>query len=262
LQPRDALGRNLTYGLLDSLGRRIVTGNYDRRPFPTEAQLAEEYAVSRSVTREAVKMLTAKGLLSARPRQGTIVLPRSSWNLFDADVLNWLLERKFSIDLLLQFTDLRAAIEPAAADLAATRANAAAIAVIAAGFKRMRDAARGEDDPLESDIEFHVAVLQASGNPFFAQFKDVVSTALQTSIRFTNKIAGHTADLPAHEAVFEAIAEGDAPRARRAMDDLIALTRRLIVKPSARAGRRASGSRRTSASTSRAAPSKLQRQRR
>jgi len=256
LEPRDALGRNLTYGLLDSLGRRIVTGSYDRRPFPTEAQLADEYAVSRSVTREAVKMLTAKGLLSARPRQGTIVLPRSSWNLFDSNVLNWLLERKFSIDLLLQFTDLRAAIEPAAAELAATRADAAATTVIAAGFGRMRDAARGEDDPLESDIEFHVAVLHASGNPFFAQFKDVVSTALQTSIRFTNKIAGHTADLPAHEAVFQAIAEGDAPGARCAMDALIALTRRLIVKPPARSARRAPRG------TRRAADSKVRTQRR
>jgi DNA-binding FadR family transcriptional regulator len=198
--------------------------------------LADEYGVSRSVTREAVKMLTAKGLLSARPRQGTIVLPRACWNLFDSDVLNWLLERKFSIDLLLQFTDLRAAIEPAAAELAATHADGAAISVIAAGFHRMREAAHGDDDPLDSDIAFHVAVLDASNNPFFVQFKDVVSTALRTSIRFTNKIAGHTADLPAHESVFDAIAAGDGPRARRAMDDLIALTRRLIVKPAARAG--------------------------
>jgi DNA-binding FadR family transcriptional regulator len=241
MEPRAALGRNLTYGLLDRLGRKIVTGNYDRQAFPTEAQLADEYAVSRSVTREAVKMLTAKGLLSARPRQGTIVQPRTSWNLFDPDVLNWLLQRKFSIDLLLQFTDLRAAIEPAAAELAAAQANTATIAVIAAGFKRMRDAARGEDDPLESDIEFHVAVLQASGNPFFAQFKDVVSTALHTSIRFTNKIAGHTADLPAHEAVFDAIAARDAAQARHAMEDLIALTRRLIVKPPARTSRPSAG---------------------
>jgi DNA-binding FadR family transcriptional regulator len=256
LKPRAALGRNLTYGLLDSLGRRIVTGSYERRPFPTEAQLADEYAVSRSVTREAVKMLTAKGLLSARPRQGTIVLPRSFWNLFDADVLNWLLERKFSIDLLLQFTDLRAAIEPAASELAAGYANAAAIAVIAAGLERMRAAARGEDDPLESDIEFHVAVLHASGNPFFAQFKDVVTTALRTSIRFTNKIAGHTADLPAHEAVFDAIAGSDAPRARRAMDDLIAYTRRLMRKPPSRTGRR------DSRSTSRAVSCESKRQRR
>lgn len=238
MEPRNALGRNLTYGLQDSLGRKIVTGRYDRQPFPTEAELADEYAVSRSVTREAVKMLTAKGLLSARPRQGTIVLPRASWNLFDADVLNWLLERKFSIDLLLQFTDLRAAIEPAAAELAATHGNAAATAVIAAGLTRMRNAARGDDEPLESDIAFHVAVLNASGNPFFAQFKDVISTALHTSIRFTNKIAGHTADLPAHQAVFDAIAARDAPGARRAMEDLMALTRRFIVKPPAQVTRR------------------------
>jgi DNA-binding FadR family transcriptional regulator len=243
MEPRNSLGRNLTYGLLDSLGRKIVTGSYDRQPFPTEAQLADEYAVSRSVTREAVKMLTAKGLLSARPRQGTIVLPRASWNLFDADVLDWLLERKFSIELLLQFTDLRAAIEPAAAQLAATHGDAAAIAGIAAGAARMREAARGDDDPLASDIAFHVAVLEASGNPFFGQFRDMVSTALHTSIRFTNKIAGHTADLPAHEAVFEAIAARDAARARHAMEDLIALTRRLLVKPSARAGKHGSKAR-------------------
>ena len=64
------LGRNLTYGLLDALGRAIVTGRYESAPFPTEAELAKQHGVSRSVTREAVKMLTAKGLLIARPRQG------------------------------------------------------------------------------------------------------------------------------------------------------------------------------------------------
>src|SRR3546814_15818855 len=64
-------------------------------------------------------MLTAKGLLSARPRQGTIVQPTTSWNLFDTDVLRWLLERQFSIDLLRQFNELRVAIEPEAAALAA-----------------------------------------------------------------------------------------------------------------------------------------------
>ena len=84
-------GRNLTYALLDAVGKAIVTGQYDTVAFPTEADLAQQYAVSRSVTREAVKMLTAKGLLSARPRQGTVVQPTTSWNLFDTDVLRWLL---------------------------------------------------------------------------------------------------------------------------------------------------------------------------
>src|SRR5882757_6139558 len=97
---RIGLGRNLTHGMLDHLGKMIVTGRYDGIAFPTEAELSKQHGVSRSVTREAVKMLTAKGLLSARPRQGTIIEPATSWNLFDADVLRWLLDRKFSVDLL------------------------------------------------------------------------------------------------------------------------------------------------------------------
>jgi hypothetical protein len=109
------LGRNLTYGLLDVLGRQIVTGAFEGTRFPTEAELSAQHGISRSVTREAVKMLTAKGLLTARPRQGTSVQPVANWNLFDTDVLHWLLERKFSVDLLAQFNQLRAAIEPAAA---------------------------------------------------------------------------------------------------------------------------------------------------
>ena len=68
---RISLGRNLTYGLLDHLGKTIVTGGYADKAFPTEAELSKQHGVSRSVTREAVKMLTTKGLLSARPRQGT-----------------------------------------------------------------------------------------------------------------------------------------------------------------------------------------------
>src|SRR6478736_3358498 len=116
---RGLLGRNLTHGLLEVLGRSIVIGDYQVRSFPNEAELAKQHGVSRSVTREAVKMLTAKGLLSARPRQGTVVQPATNWNLFDTDVLRWLLERQFSIDLLRQFNQLRVAIEPEAAALAA-----------------------------------------------------------------------------------------------------------------------------------------------
>ncbi len=218
-------GRNLTYGMLDALGRGIVTGRWDGRRFPTEAEIAREHGVSRSVTREAVKMLTAKGLLTARPRTGTSVQPQSCWNLFDPDVLRWLLERKFSLDLLRQFSELRVAIEPAAAALAARSGDAGAIE---AGFARMVAAEAGADDPLDSDIDFHVAVLNASGNPFYMQFRDVVATALRTSIRFTNGIVGHTASLPAHEAVLIAIRERRPEQAHAAMKRIIEDVRMLI----------------------------------
>ena len=219
IQPQ--LGRNLTYGMLDSLGRAIVTGQYERQPFPTEAELAKQHGVSRSVTREAVKMLTAKGLLSARPRQGTVVQPATNWNLFDADVLRWLLERQFSVDLLRQFNQLRVAIEPEAAALAARVATAEDRTRISQGLERMEAAERGLDDTLEADIAFHVSILHASGNPFYAQFRDVVRTALRTSIRFTNRIKGRSASVADHAAVRDAIEARDPESARAAMRALI-----------------------------------------
>jgi DNA-binding FadR family transcriptional regulator len=225
----DPFGRNLTFGLLDALGRAIVTGEYEDERFPTEAELAAEHKVSRSVTREAVKMLTAKGLLTARPRKGTTVQPASSWNLFDTDVLRWILERKFSLDLLRHFTELRIAIEPAAAALAARNANASEIKAVQAGYARMEAAAAGEDDHLDSDIDFHIAVLNASGNPFYRQFRDVVATALQKSISFTNRNGGH-ASLPAHLAVLDAIEARDAAAAEDAMSAIIASVRDQIAE--------------------------------
>ncbi|MDF7776386.1 FCD domain-containing protein [Sphingomonas sp. AOB5] len=224
------LGRNLTYGLLDSLGRAIVTGRFEREPFPTEAELAKQHGVSRSVTREAVKMLTAKGLLSARPRQGTIVQPTSSWNLFDTDVLRWLLERQFSVELLKQFNQLRVAIEPEAAALAAQFAGEEDLQRINRGLERMKAADKGLDDTLEADIAFHVAILHASRNPFYAQFRDVVGTALRTSIRFTNRVKGRTASVADHAAVRNAIAARDADAARAAMRTLISDVLDLIEK--------------------------------
>jgi DNA-binding FadR family transcriptional regulator len=218
----DADGRNLTFGMLEALGRAIVTGVYETERFPTEAELAAQHMVSRSVTREAVKMLTAKGLLTARPRKGTTVQPSSSWNLFDTDVLRWLLERKFSLELLRQFSELRIAIEPEAAALAAREADEAAVADIRAGYERMEEAEATGEDTLEADIAFHIAVLNASANPFYMQFRDVVATALRTSIRFTNRFKGRTASLPAHHKVLAAIEAGDGGASRAAMAAIIA----------------------------------------
>lgn len=218
---RTSLGRNLTYGLLDVLGKMIVTGAFDDRPFPIEAELAKQHGVSRSVTREAVKMLTAKGLLSARPRQGTIITPQEAWNLFDTDVLRWLLERKFSLSLLRQFTELRVNIEPGAARLAAQAGSEEGHELIRRAFARMEAAERGDDNALWSDIAFHVSVLEASGNPFYAQFREVVATALQTSIQFTNRYRGTNASLPAHKAVLDAIVARDADTAAETMHGLI-----------------------------------------
>ena len=219
---RAVVGPNLTAAMLDRLGRAIVTGSYDDLHFPTEGDLARGHGVSRGVIREAVKMLTAKGLLSARPRSGTTIRPASSWNLFDPDVLRWLLQRQFSLELLRQFTELRIAIEPAAAALAARRRDPGDIALIVAAYRRMEAAAVGGEDAVVADIAFHTATLEASGNPFYRNAGDVVATALQTSIPFSDSYKGRTASLPDHRAVLTAIEAGDERRAREAMRVIVA----------------------------------------
>lgn len=215
--PNTLLGRNLTVGLLDHVGKAIVTGAYDNKAFPTEAQLADQYRVSRSVTREAVKMLTAKGLLTARPRQGTVIQATRNWNLLDKDVLRWLLERKFSLQLLRQFTELRVAIEPKGAELAANNATYDDLQRMKAAFDRMVRADGGEGDPTEADIDFHVSILYASGNPFYYQFQEMIRTALMTSISFTTKVNGVTPNIVAHENIMKAIFDRAPRRAYDAM---------------------------------------------
>lgn len=212
-------GQNLTFAIVQDLGAAIVTGTYSAdKPFPIEADLCKHYGASRSVLREAVKMLTAKGLLRARPRQGTWVEPEESWSLLDPDVLRWILERKFSLPLLAEFTEIRLAVEPLAAQLAAARATPAEKAAIKVAIDRMYAAERGEDDPLTTDINFHVAILKASGNRFYLQLRELIDTALRFSIRRTNQYKGvRLASVADHNAVAEAILAGDPPRAEAAM---------------------------------------------
>jgi DNA-binding FadR family transcriptional regulator len=226
---RKPISRNLTYTIVEQLGQAVVTGVYDEaRGFPIEAELCKQFNASRSVLREAVKMLTAKGLLSARPRQGTRVEPEDRWNLLDPDVLRWLLERKFSIELLAEFTEVRLAIEPMAASIAALNSTPATVEPMRRAIERMRASERGEDDPLASDIAFHVAVLRASGNRFFTELEDLIETALRISIRLTNQVKGVAGDVNAHKKVMDAIAARNPERARAAMEVIIQEVMELI----------------------------------
>jgi len=228
-------GQNLTYSIAHHIGIAIVTGVYSKdNPIPIEADLCREYGASRPVLREAVKMLTAKGLLGARPRRGTWVQPEERWNLLDPDVLGWLLERKFSPALLIEFTELRLAVEPGAATLAARAAGPDEKQAISRAIERMQAADRGDDDPLESDIAFHVAVLAASRNRFYAQLGGFTSTALRISIRMTNRYKGvRLASVADHKKVADAIIAGKPAVAGEAMRKLIQEALDIIKKRNA-----------------------------
>lgn len=225
-------GQNLTYRIVQALGVAIVSGNYTvKNPFPIEADLCKQYGASRSVLREAVKMLTAKGLLSARPRQGTWVQPEEHWNLLDPDVLRWLLERKPSYALLREFAQVRLAVEPKAAALAALVATPVMKETICTAIAQMEQADRDEEDLLPFDIAFHLAVLQASGNRFFSQLSGITESALRTSIRMQDRYKGvRRASVPDHKKISDAILAGDAAGAEEAARALIQEALDLINK--------------------------------
>ena len=230
---RPAYADNLTRRVVEALGQAIVTGTWDAAgAFPIEAELCARFGVSRSVVREAVKMLTAKGLLSARPRRGTVVEPEPHWNLLDPDVLRWLLQRAPSPELLAEFTQMRLGIEPQAAAqaaLAVRGGQAEVLQPIRAALARMQAAGAGADDPLASDIAFHVAILHASGNRFLVQLRELVDTALRISIRLTNARKGVSlASVDDHARVLRAIEAADAPAAAAAMRELLGEALELI----------------------------------
>lgn len=199
---------NLTQQIVHRLGKAIISGEYnDDNPVPSEAVLCEQFDVSRSAAREAVKSLAAKGLISSRARQGIRVLPESEWNLFDADILSWIRDSNPSVELLREFSELRIAIETEAARLAAKRQNKTKIKRIADALENMQKAETGLGDPLEADIAFHLSILDASENRFFTQLGRITDTTLRVSIRFTNMLSGTQAAAYAdHKSIYDAIA--------------------------------------------------------
>lgn len=225
---RENRGMNLTQQVADTLGNAIINGKYGaHNPVPSEAVLCEQLQVSRSAAREAVKSLAAKGLITSRARQGIRVLPEAEWNLFDADVLRWMRDSNPSLELLKEITELRVAVEPEAAMLAAQKQSSEKIAKIANALDRMKKAETGLDDPLESDIAFHLSILDASENRFFMQLGRIIDTTLRVSIRFTNMRTGVRAgNYQDHKKIYDAIvanqAEAAAQHATNLMDGALA----------------------------------------
>jgi DNA-binding FadR family transcriptional regulator len=230
-QPKQRTFGSRTQQVVQDLGIAIVTREYSsEKPFPIEAEICAKFGASRSIVREAIKVLNAKGLLIARPRRGTSVRPEKDWNLLDPDILEWMLKRRFSLSLLKDFTRARLAIEPSAAAEAARTASEAQIANIGHMLDRMREAAKGNLEPLESDIDFHLSILEASNNPFFYNMSPMIETALHFSIRFTNKqLKQRFASVEEHEVIFKAIADRDQEKAANETRDLLLRALALMV---------------------------------
>lgn len=213
---------NLSQRMVQELGRTIICGEFVDDSLPTEAELCDKFGVSRSAVREAVKMLSAKGLITSKPRQGIRIQPEDQWNIFDPDLLRWVLESKPSLHVLKEFLQVRIAIEPEAAALAARYADQTKLDNIEKALEGMRKAEGNSLEDLEADIAFHVSILYASNNRFYIRLRDFISTALRVSISHTNPIKGnHEGVVEDHSKVFNAIKNRNPERARQAMLALI-----------------------------------------
>ena len=221
--------RNL---VLDTLGREICGGRIEPGATFTTESIESRFQVSRPVVREALRALQAMGVVAPKRRVGVRVLPLSDWNVYDLQVIRWRMAGPGRVSQLRSLTELRGAIEPAAARLAAMRAplNQASDLVGIAG--RIWAAGKEGDAPefLRLDLQYHRLILEMSGNEMFAQLHHLVEEVLRSRTQY-NLMPQFPAPeaLQWHVDIATAIQAGNAEKAGQSM---IAITQRALAEMS------------------------------
>lgn len=213
------LTHSLSTQVAREIGRRIVAEVYAIGDLlEDEGALADKFQVSRSVVRDAVKILVGKGLLEVRRGIGTRVRPRSDWGLLDDDVLAWHQSAPPKAEFLRDLMDLRIAFEPKAARWAAERGSDDALAEIEKAQLRMEEKQDAIEDFVSSDAKFHRAVMRAANNDFLRSMEGAILSALLSSIRLTNRDPRENAtSIPFHRAITNAILARDGDQAEEQM---------------------------------------------
>ena len=236
--------RGVREGLLQLFVENIVSGEMaEGLTLPNEAELTIRFGVSRTTLRETMQHLSAIGMIRSRTRAGTTVLSKDCWNYLDPLVLDATL--KFGMDdhFYTSLVDARQQLEPAAAAQAAANATAQHLQTISDAFNAMVDA-NGRDTEAWSraDLDFHTAIIDASGNWVYRQFATAVRAALLASFRLTNRASqSHEQALLKHQDVLEAIRMRRPDAAREAMQQLIGAARTDLTDALRKAGRETRG---------------------
>jgi DNA-binding FadR family transcriptional regulator len=205
-----------------TIGRRIVSGKYKPGDtLPTEPKIQEEFGVSRTAVREAVRLLSAKGLTASRPKIGTRVRPTVDWNMLDSDILRWQLDQNPSEEFIHALFEMREIIEPAASSLAAERATEAELATIGRAMDGIQNEARGSPEQIKADVEFHLAILEASRNPMLRSVGAMIQSALSITFSLGWRTVMAKDAVLQHRAVYDAIRVRDGETAFLAMRRLL-----------------------------------------
>jgi DNA-binding FadR family transcriptional regulator len=206
-------GRGIHGQVVETIGRRVVTGKLPENGRIDLVELEAELDVSRTVVREALKVLAGKGLVDSRQKRGTVVRPRSEWNLLDPDVISWEFENRGD-QMLGQLAEVRQMFEPAAAALAAGRRTDADLAELEAALRDMT-VAESPAEAVSADLRFHRAVLAATGNELLVRMEGVVESVLAERDRIVHDAVTTDDPVPSHRALLEAIRTGDGQAASR-----------------------------------------------
>ncbi|WP_426528149.1 FadR/GntR family transcriptional regulator [Bradyrhizobium sp. McL0615] len=220
-QTSSALIRNVHSQVADRVGTSIVRGDIGvGETLPSEMQICQMMDVSRTVVREAIRTLTGKGLVESRPKSGTRVRPPQQWNQLDPDVLRWRLETSDMDSYLAKLFQLRCAVEPAAAALAAISAGQDDLTLIRTAYEGMA-AAKVNEKFVAADIAFHQAIYFATRNEFFWPIAQMFDVTLRQSFTIAARGSHRARALVEHNAVLEAIATRNAEGAREATNVLL-----------------------------------------
>lgn len=214
--------RGIHGAVVAHLGELIVRGDIAPGATLDPALLERQLGVSRTVLREALRVLAAKGMVDARPKRGTLVRPREEWALLDADVLRWQAQNRADDAFLADLAEVRDIVEPAGARLAAARRSEADVTTMREALAVMADPEASADAVVEADLVFHRSLLAAAHNELLRQLEQVIATGLRARDLLVHGRSAWADSVPAHRAVLDAVTRGDADGAERAVRDLLA----------------------------------------
>jgi DNA-binding FadR family transcriptional regulator len=203
------------------VAQRILSGQIPEGSTINVAELQADLGVSLTAVREALKVLTEKGLVDARQKRGTFVRPRSDWNLLDADMIRWHFDDDVRPELLEELHEVRGIVEPAAARLAAVRADDNDLRALDEALEAMSTATSGLA-AVDADLAFHKALLAATGNELLTKMEVIMETGLADRDRLVHRVKPTDDPIPSHRTVLEAVRAKDPEAAELAMRQLLA----------------------------------------
>lgn len=210
--------------VVEALGRDIIAGRYAvGEILPGDMDLALRFGVSRTVLREAMKTLDAKGLINPRVRVGTSVRPRNEWNHFDPSVLYWYIEAGLEDKLLGQLQEICMMLEPTAAMLAATNGTPQQINAIIRRLDRLVSVVTPAEEVISLLLDLHVAIAEASANVFIQSSEAALKTATVLRIKRNPALAGplNASDADTYRALSSALQARNSDLARSVMEKIV-----------------------------------------